>query len=197
MAKLLYQGHGSFRITADDGRVIYIDPYAGEGYDLPADIILVSHQHGDHNQIGLVTQKPNCRIITEKESLAGGTHNTFDLGGIDIVAVEAGGNKGHDVTNSVGYIITLENVTVYASGDTSYVPGMEKLAAQGVDYALLCCDGIYNMDVIEAARCAKLIGAKHNIPIHMKPKALFDRKIAESFDAPNRIILEAGETLDL
>jgi len=38
MAKLLFQGHGSFRITADDGRVIYVDPYAGEGYDLPADL---------------------------------------------------------------------------------------------------------------------------------------------------------------
>ena len=31
MAKLLYQGHGSYRITADDGRVLYVDPYAGEG----------------------------------------------------------------------------------------------------------------------------------------------------------------------
>ena len=46
MPKLFYQGHGSFRLTANDGRVIYVDPYAGEGYDLPADIILVSHQHG-------------------------------------------------------------------------------------------------------------------------------------------------------
>jgi len=52
--KLLYQGHGSYRITAADGRIIYIDPYAGEGYDKPADILLVSHQHGDHNQTKLV-----------------------------------------------------------------------------------------------------------------------------------------------
>jgi hypothetical protein len=42
MAKLYYQGHGSCRVTADDGRVIYVDPYAGGGYDKPADIILVT-----------------------------------------------------------------------------------------------------------------------------------------------------------
>ena len=36
---LLYQGHGSLRITTADNKVIYIDPYAGDGYDLPADLI--------------------------------------------------------------------------------------------------------------------------------------------------------------
>jgi len=51
MPKLLFQGHGSYRLTADDGRVIYVDPYKGKGYDAPADLILVTHQHYDHNQI--------------------------------------------------------------------------------------------------------------------------------------------------
>ena len=37
MAEILYQGHGSFRLTTSEGSVIYIDPYAGEGYDRPAD----------------------------------------------------------------------------------------------------------------------------------------------------------------
>ena len=45
MAKLLYQGHGSYRITADDGRVLYVDPYDGEGYDKPADIVLITHDN--------------------------------------------------------------------------------------------------------------------------------------------------------
>ena len=53
MPKLLYQGHGSFRLTTDDNRFIYVDPYKGKGYDMPADIILVTHQHSDHNKIKL------------------------------------------------------------------------------------------------------------------------------------------------
>ena len=59
VTKMLYQGHGSFRITAKDGTVVYIDPYIGDGYDLPADIILVTHQHRDHNEISLITQNPD------------------------------------------------------------------------------------------------------------------------------------------
>ena len=45
MAILLYQGHGSFRLSTDGGKVIYIDPFASEGYGVPADLILVTHQH--------------------------------------------------------------------------------------------------------------------------------------------------------
>ena len=63
MAEILFQGHGSFRVTAGDGTVIYIDPYAGEGYDIPADMILVSHEHSDHNQVDLVTRKAGGRIL--------------------------------------------------------------------------------------------------------------------------------------
>jgi L-ascorbate metabolism protein UlaG (beta-lactamase superfamily) len=66
MAKLLYQGYGSYRITAADGCVIYVDPYAGDGYNESADFILVTHQHGDHNQIQLVKQKPGALFDSKK-----------------------------------------------------------------------------------------------------------------------------------
>ena len=87
MAKLYYQGHGSFRITSNAGQVIYVDPYAGDGYDLPADIILVTHQHHDHNQVQLCAQNGSCRIITNKEALAGGIRQSFSIEGIEIEAV--------------------------------------------------------------------------------------------------------------
>ncbi len=55
MAKLLYQGHSSLRIVTDSGTVVYIDPFAGEGYNLPADLVLVTHEHFDHNNVRLVS----------------------------------------------------------------------------------------------------------------------------------------------
>ena len=196
MAQLLYQGHGSFRVTAADGRVIYVDPYAGTGYDLPADIILVTHQHGDHNKIELITQKETCRVITNQEALAAGVHQSFQVGDIGVEAVEAG-NKNHDPQVCVGYLLTVDGVTLYAAGDTSRTAQMATFAARGLDYALLPGDGKYNMDVAEAAQCAALIGAKHNIPIHLMPGELFSRERAEAFDAPNRLIVEPGETIAL
>ena len=194
MPKLLYQGHGSFRLTADDGRVVYVDPYVGAGYDLPADVILVSHQHGDHNQVDLCAKKPNCIIISNEEALAGGKHNTFDFGGITVQAVEAY-NKNHDPKQCVGFIITIDGVKIYASGDTNKTKQMETFAAMNLDYAIFCGDGIYNMDPEEAAECAKIIGAKHNIIIHLTPGQLFDRPKAEAWQAPNKLIVGDGEEI--
>ena len=196
MAKLYYQGHGSYRITANDGRAIYVDPFAGDGYDLPADIVLITHQHGDHNKIELVSQKADCKVVTNFEALSDNRYNKFSYDGIEFEAVEAN-NKNHDPKECVGFIITIDGIKLYAAGDTSTTEQMKDFAARGLDYALLPCDGIYNMDLIEAAKCAELIGAKNNIPIHMKPGELFDRAIAENWTAPNRLIVEPGEEIDL
>jgi len=197
MTKLLYQGHGSFRLTSADGVVVYIDPYAGSGYDVPADMILISHQHEDHTQTDPITQKPGCKVISNFEALAGGKHNTFTIKGIDIEAVEAGYNQGHSPEDSVGFIITVDGLKLYFSCDTSKTPQMAEFAARKLDYAFLCADGFYNMGLAEASECAELIGAKHNVPVHLKPGALFDRDLAEQFTGPNRLIIEAGEEITL
>jgi L-ascorbate metabolism protein UlaG (beta-lactamase superfamily) len=197
MPKLLYQGHGSFRLTSNSGVVVFIDPFIGTGYDLPADIILVTHQHEDHNQINLITQKPGCTLISNVEALAGGKHNSFSVLGIEIEAVEAGYNQGHSSDNSVGFIVTIDSISLYFSGDTSKTPQMATLAARKLDYAFLCADGFYNMNLEEAAECAKIIGARHNVPVHLKPGELFDREMAEQFNGPNRLIIEAGKEVEL
>ncbi|MCL2663721.1 MAG: MBL fold metallo-hydrolase [Oscillospiraceae bacterium] len=197
MAKIFYQGHGSFRLKSDSGIVIYIDPFTGEGYDVPADIVLITHQHQDHNELGLITQKPDCTVITEKEALEGGKHNSFNIKGVHIEAVEAGYNKGHTPEDSVGFIVTVDGKKLYFSGDTSKTPQMATFAPRQLDYAFLCADGIYNMNLTEAAECAILIAAKHNVPVHLKPGELFDREMAEQFEAPNRLIIEPGKEVDL
>ena len=198
-ATLLYQGHGSLRITTGDGKVIYVDPYAGTGYDKPADLILMTHGHGDHTKDELIaTKNADCRKITWVEALAGGTHQTFDLGYVKVEAVEAGYNKNHNVTQCVGFILTFANgVQLYLSGDTSTTPQMDSFAARGLDYAFLCCDGIYNMGIAEASACAKKINAKHSIPYHMVPGKPYDEDVAKQFEGPGRILLPAGEELVL
>ena len=197
--QLLYQGHGSLRIVTKEGKVIYIDPYAGEGYDLPADLILVTHGHQDHTAINLIRNRnEDCRIITYKEALVNGEYKAFDLGYAIVEAVQAGNNKNHDIKVCVGWLITLsDGITVYATGDTSTTEQMRELAERNIDYAFFVCDGKFNMDMDEAISCAKLVNARHNIPYHMAPGKLFDQKRAEMFDAPNRLIIPAGEEIPL
>jgi L-ascorbate metabolism protein UlaG (beta-lactamase superfamily) len=184
-------------LTSNDGAVVYIDPFVGTGYDVPADAILITHQHDDHNQIDLVTQKPSCTVISNVEALDGGRHNSFTLEGIAIEAVEAGYNQNHASEDCVGYILTLDGLQLYFCGDTSKTPQMAELAARQLDYAFICADGFYNMGLEEAAECAELIGARHNVPVHLKPGELFDRERAEQFKGPNRLIIEASQEVDL
>ena len=45
-------GQACIRIVTGEGKVIYIDPYAGEGYELPADLILVTHDPEEEEYLG-------------------------------------------------------------------------------------------------------------------------------------------------
>ncbi len=200
-AKLLYQGHASIRIVTSEGKVIYIDPFMGDGYDLPADLILMTHGHFDHTREDLITERnEDCAVITWEEGLLGGTYRSYNLEFVTVEAVDAGYNKNHDASECVGFVLTFPNgVKVYVSGDTSTTPGMAGLAYEELDYAFICCDGVYNMDAEEASDCAKVINAKHTIPYHTDPANSkgFDPEVAEKFKGPGKIILQPGEELVL
>ena len=200
-AKLLYQGQASIRITTKEGKVIYIDPYAGDGYDKGADLILVTHSHYDHNGVSKVAARNDgCRIVTWKEALSGGRHQTFDYGFARVEAVEAGYNSWHDVSECVGYIVTLsDGISIYVTGDTSKTRQMSTLSEKHIDYAFFCCDGVFNMDLEEAAECAAIVGARYSIPYHVAAKdgVYFDRSRAEQFDVENRLIIDQGEEIEL
>lgn len=197
--KLLYQGHGSLRIVTGEGKVIYVDPYAGEGYDLPADLILVSHGHPDHSAVDLIENRnEGCRVITNTDALIEDVYKTYDLGYAKVEAVQAGNNRNHDIHTCVGWLITLPGgISVYASGDTSMTDQMAELADRDIHYAFFVCDGRFNMDMDEAIACAKLVKARHSIPYHMAPGSLFDQERAELFDVPDRLIVSAGEEIEL
>ena len=199
---LNYYGHASMRIDTEDGHVIYIDPFASGDYTHAADLILVTHGHYDHSDLELISSRnEDCAVITHEEALSDGQHQSFDFSFVKVEAVEAGNNENHDIRECVGYVLTFNNgKTVYVSGDTSTTEQMSALAAKQIDYAFFCCDGVYNMDLDEAAKCAQAVGAKHNIPYHnTTPDAgeFYSNERAEQFNAPNKMIVKPGESFPI
>lgn len=198
--RLLYMGQASIRIVTENGKVIYVDPYAGNQYDLAANLILLTHEHFDHNDVAKVrNRKSDCRIIRAKDAIIDGVHQSFHIDNITIEAVEAGYNSHHDVRECVGYVLTFGNGRkVYVSGDTSITEQMRSMSEMHIDYAFLCTDGVYNMGNEEAEQAAKMIKARHTVPYHNSVSnkgEMFDSEAAERFNVPGKMILLPGETL--
>lgn len=196
MIKLLYQGHSSFRlIDVKNDTVIYLDPFAGEGYDVPADAILVTHEHLDHNQVDMVPKKADCKIYRGAEFAKKGSLVSFSVGNIDISTFPAYNNY-HDMLKCVGFIITTGDKVLYFAGDTSKIKEMEQLKSKHINYAFLPIDGFYNMDAVEAMECNEIICPEYAVPIHVNTEDFLDMTKTEEFTSGNRCILGSSDVLE-
>jgi L-ascorbate metabolism protein UlaG (beta-lactamase superfamily) len=175
-------GHASFRIDGD-GAVIYIDPWKIEGGPR-ADIVLVTHEHFDHcspGDVAGVAGPGTVVVATEpcRGSLAGigaeqrtvGPGDELEIKGVRIRALHAyntqpdrlGFHPRDPRVPRVGYLLDLDGLRVYHSGDTDVIPEMEGLAP---DIALLPVGGTYTMTAEQAAEAARLMGARAVVPMH-------------------------------
>ena len=173
-------GHASFQLKADE-KVIYVDPYRGE-YKEKADLILVTHSHGDHCSVAKIKRAQRAdTVILAPEDCAGKIKGQVralkpgeaaTVGEIKVKAVEAynikrfrsPGNPFHPKGFGVGYLITASGKTVYHAGDTDLIPEMKGLGH--VDVALLPSGGTYTMDNSEAADAALVIRPVVVVPMH-------------------------------
>lgn len=199
---LTYYGRATVKIASRDAFIVYIDPFAPVDPADKADLVLVTHGHDDHNSLKTLTLKPGAvvaapagaveapgsRVVKEQE--------TFTVGPVTVRVVPAY-NKNHKRAVSVGYVVTVDGVTVYHAGDTSYIPEMEALAPLGIDYALLPTDDYWNMGGEEARRCADAMKARHAIAIHSSPNGMYDAARAAKLTGPDVLPLPPGKSLTL
>ena len=183
MKGIEWLGHDSFRITGS--ATVYIDPWQLSKGAPPADLVLVTHEHGDHfnrSDIASVSTPQTVVIgpaeVTSKlkgaQTLTIAPGETLTVGNVKVVAVPAYNlNKYADPKagvlfhpredGKVGYIVELDGRTIYHTGDTDNIPEMSEI---DVDVALLPVSGTYVMTVDEALEACTRIKAKTVVPMH-------------------------------
>lgn len=177
-------GHDGFRISAG-GKVIYIDPYqlsSAQHNKNDADIILISHNHFDHlsmDDLKHVVGKKTS-IIAAKECIdqlkaaeaaeikgvAPGDKATVQGMQVEAVAAYNTNKKFHPkADNKVGFVITINGMRIYHTGDTDDIPEMSTAKP---DVALVPVSGTYVMTAEEAAKAVneKIRPKKLTIPMH-------------------------------
>lgn len=205
-------GHASFRISAD-GKVIYIDPYAGD-YREKADIILVTHSHFDHCDKGKIRMisKSDTTIVAPEEcagALEGDVRlakagEKITIGDVEVKVVHAynvkrfrsPGKPFHPKGFGVGYLIGVGGKVIYHAGDTDFIPEMKEMGK--VDLALLPSGDTYTMNNLEASEAALTINPKFAIPMHRwdaDPEEF--KRMVEKQSGIKVILLGEGEKFNL
>jgi L-ascorbate metabolism protein UlaG (beta-lactamase superfamily) len=182
--KIDWLEHACFKITGK-AIVIYTDPYKVKNNYNNADIILITHDHYDHLDIGSIKKLVNDKttIVAPKDcekllSIFKSPKVFVSPNEIKIVKditiktvpsynINKFNEKGiafhPKQKGNVGYIFIVDNVRIYIAGDTDDIPEMENFKA---DIALLPVSGIYVMLPKEAAEAALKIHPKIAIPMH-------------------------------
>jgi len=185
--EITFLGHGTL-MMAVAGKVIHVDPYGrvADYSKLPkADVILVTHEHGDHLDLGaLETVRQDMTKVIVAESCAGrvggaivlrnGESGTADGIGVEAVAayniehMRAPGQPFHPKGVGNGYILTFSDTRVYVAGDTEATPEMKALGARPyrIDIAFLPMNLPYTMTPEQVAEAARAFRPRILYPYH-------------------------------
>ena len=173
-------------------------------FDIKMDVLILSHEHIDHTDPEtldiLMKNKQGICVLASRNSWKlvrkyGNKHNYVMLEpesewtykDIHFQSVHA----QHSDESAIGVLITYKNKTYYVTGDTLYsskVVRDVKNSGREIDVVFLPINGAgNNMNMMDAARFAKAIGAKQVVPIHF---GLMDSIQPEDFVCENKVIPE-------
>lgn len=179
--------HASFVMETPVG-TIYVDP-VGEVASYsdmpPADLVLVTHEHGDHLNNDVLTAVmgdstvlisnagAQAKMTPELQAKAQvlGNGDTTEFGDMTVDAMPAYNiteerKNFHPQGRDNGYVLTIGDFRVYISGDTEDTPEMRAL--KDIDLAFVCMALPFTMDANAAASAVAEFQPSYVYPYHYR-----------------------------
>ena len=163
--KLKWLGHAAFLITADNGTSIITDPYGkyeGLNYEPisePADVVLISHQHGDHCG-GKVSGNP-----IQIDKVGSTTVKEIEFKG---VASYHDQSEGKERGNNIIFCFVIEGIRICHLGDLGHLLSNQQIQEIGeVDILMIPVGGFFTINAEEATQLCEQIKPKVIIPMHV------------------------------
>lgn len=201
-----WYGQSAFALTSRAGRV-FVDPFGsmdsarqrGMTWNYPAiegaaaDLLLVTHEHGDHNAVELITE-----VKQTVRSLAG----TFDtpIGRVVGIASEHDQVAGTQRGANVIYVFQLDGMRVCHMGDFGQgeLRPAQREAIGDIDLLFLPVGGMATIDGADAARLVKEINPSRVVPMHYRTPAISFLETAESFldDVEGEVVMLSRPDFD-
>ncbi len=190
--KITWLGHSAF-VIEDNEKKVLVDPFITgndaspvKPDDLEADLIAVTHGHGDHlGDAVFISKRKNIPVVAIYElaeyiNSKGATGigmnfgGTYEQNGIRLSMVPALHSSGisesgfsYDGGIPAGFVIDINGKKVYHAGDTGLFGDMKIIGEiYRPDVALLPVGGLFTMDTRLAAIAAKWIKPRYVIPMH-------------------------------
>lgn len=184
---ITWLGHSCFKIEEkinDQNISIITDPFTKEiGLKVPnveADIVSISHDHFDHNNVSSLRGKP---FVVD-------TAGEFDVKGVIIEGIRSyhDDNQGKDRGENIIFRFDIEGLSLAHLGDLGDVldnKQLEKIG--GVDILFIPVGGKYTIDAKKALEIISQVEPRIVIPMHYKIKGL---KI--DIDGVDKFVKELG-----
>jgi L-ascorbate metabolism protein UlaG (beta-lactamase superfamily) len=215
---LTWLGHSAFRLDTSGGKRIYVDPFLNGNPKCPedereperADIVAVTHGHGDHVGDTVDIAKKHGSTVVALVELSGwlgkqgvdddklpgpNKGGTVDVDGVKFTVVNAfhtgsapDGSYGGEPS---GFVVTTEDgKRIYFAGDTCVFGDMQLIGRiYEPDVAVIPIGDHYTMGPKEASVAIDLLGVKRVVPCHWGTFGLLT-------GTPDQLDVPAGVTVE-